>query len=241
MKLIGKGRISSVYTDDIYAYKVFDVLYDKTWVQKEVKIMNEISNKTEFELGDVKLVNSHAIQMKYFQGMTLAQRIKKHGYKNGLDDFIELQSKVFNYHLLNLEDAFLCYKDEISKSKLDHTLKDLALKSLNQIPYEQTLCHFDFHFENIMYDGSYHIIDWVNAKLGNKVMDIARTYIILVQYAKKLSDRYLNKITRKLNINVQDVYNAIPLMGALRLHEMDSKTFNNDLQQMICDYSKKAE
>jgi len=92
-----------------------------------------------------------------------------------------------------------------------------------------------------MYDGSYHIIDWVNAKLGNKVMDIARTYIILVQYAKILSDRYLNKITQKLNINVQDVYNAIPLMAALRLHEMDSKAFNNDLQQMIYDYSKKAE
>ena len=53
-----------------------------------------------------------------------------------------------------------------------------------------------------MYDHSEDsIIDWVNTKLGNPVLDIARTYIILKQYAQRMANKYLKLISKKGAMN----------------------------------------
>ena len=84
-----------------------------------------------------------------------------------------------------------------------------------------SLSHFDLHFSNIMYDRyNYFIIDWANAKLGNPILDIARTYVVLRQYAFRLSDKYLKMISKELSIELISLTQAIKAMAVLRLIEM---------------------
>ena len=84
-----------------------------------------------------------------------------------------------------------------------------------------SLSHFDLHFSNIMYDRyNYFIIDWANAKLGNPILDIARTYVVLRQYAFRLSDKYLKMISKELDIELISLTQAIKAMAVLRLIEM---------------------
>ena len=64
-------------------------------------------------------------------------------------------------------------------------------------------------------------------------MDIARSYIILKQYAMRLSNKYLYLICQKLNIPIQSVMNAVPLMAYLRLLENGDSPFNETLIELI--------
>lgn len=88
-----------------------------------------------------------------------------------------------------------------------------------------------------MYDHKdYYIIDWVNAKLGNPTMDIARTYVILKQYAQRLANRYLKLIVEKENFNIDEIRLGIPLMATLRLLEDDTVSFRDTLLELIQSY-----
>lgn len=49
----------------------------------------------------------------------------------------------------------------------------------------------------------YYIIDWINAKLGNPVLDIARTYVVLKQYAQRQANKYLKMIVQKETSRLQ--------------------------------------
>lgn len=88
-----------------------------------------------------------------------------------------------------------------------------------------------------MYDHShYHIIDWVNAKVRNPVLDIARTYIILKQYAQRMANKYLKMMVETGKYSMSEIELAIPLMAILRLLEMDVAPFKEKLLELIQSY-----
>jgi len=234
-KLIGQGKTANVYLDHGYAYKEYAENHPIDWIKYEVQIQNEVADKTKLPVIKYSFTdNPHIIKMPYINGGELTNRMRKDKYKYGVEDLVNLQIETYNYDKLDLPLAFVEYESIIKKSTLHDDIKQKALKSLSMIERKEVLCHFDFHFSNIMYDGNkYYIIDWNNAKLGNPVMDIARTYIILRQYAFRLAGKYLKIITKKMKLNPEIVKQAIPLMAALRLLEKDGKTFNESLIQMI--------
>ena len=85
-----------------------------------------------------------------------------------------------------------------------------------------------------MYDHSeYSIIDWVNAKLGNPVLDIARTYIILKQYAQRIANKYLKIISKKGGYELEGIKMAIPLMAILRMLETDAESYHGSLMALF--------
>lgn len=188
-KLIGKGRVSSIYSDGQKAYKTYPTSYPFSWIKHEFEIQAEITSKTKLPVLRYELLeNDREIKMDIIAGLSLADRMRKQKYPNGLIDLVDLQVSTYEYSSLELSDSFEDYKKYIKNSLIDESLKAKALDSLSCIKKMSILCHFDFHFENVMFDGEkYYIIDWVNAKLGNPVMDIARTYIILKQYAMRLA------------------------------------------------------
>jgi len=57
--------------------------------------------------------------------------------------------------------------------------KEVVLKALEQLPDGSALCHGDFHPENIiMSSRGPIIIDWMAAKQGNPLADVARTWLL---------------------------------------------------------------
>lgn len=234
-KLIGKGRVAEILSDGEFAYKTYPKDFPTSWIQYEVDIQNEIYHKTNLNvLSFLYLEDKREVKMDLISGITLADRMRKLKYKQGLEDMINLQVETYTYENLNLPSVYDTYHDQIIHSDLKKEIKAIALDVLSKISPVKKLCHFDFHLENIMYDGqTYIIIDWVNAKLGNPVMDIARSFIIFKQYAKRLANKYLRLITKQMRIDVRDVYQAIPVMAALRMLEHTDETFNLELEQMI--------
>lgn len=236
-KLIGKGRISEVYLDNGYAYKTFPNNYPPSWIEYEVSIQNEIYDNTKLPVIQHEfLYDKKEIKMKYINGIELAERIKNQKYKNGLEDLIKLQKKVYEYKSLNLPNAHDSFERRIINSSLEEKIKEIALKSLRQIEKQNFLCHFDLHFSNLMYDGTeYYIIDWINAKLANPILDIAHTFIILKQYVSRYANKYLKMIAKEMNLKESDILKAVPIMASLRLLDGDINDFNKKLIQMILE------
>ena len=237
-KLIGRGRIAEILSDGEFAYKTYPKDFPTSWIKYEVDIQNEVYNKTNLNvLSFLYLEDKREVKMNLISGITLADRMRKLKYKQGLEDMINLQIETYTYENLNLPSVYDTYKDQIIHSDLKDEIKEIALDVLSKISPVKKLCHFDFHLENIMYDGqTYIIIDWVNAKLGNPIMDIARSFIIFKQYAKRLANKYLRLITKQMNIDISEVYQVIPVMAALRMLEQIDETFNLELEQMIYQY-----
>ncbi len=239
MPIIGKGKISNIYEFEGYAYKQYPDYYQDEWVNYEVRIHNVIKEMTNLPVLSLELTdNTKIVKMPLIRGIELTDRIRKEKYKEGLEDLIELQIEVYKYKRLPIKSAHEVFPIIIKNSPLDKEIKELALSSLRQIEVKDHLCHFDFHFSNIMYDGSdYTIIDWSNAKLANPILDIARTFVILRQYAFRISGKYLKIITKKMQINLEDVYKAVPIIAALRMLEDDTDVFRSKLIDLIYEFS----
>lgn len=234
-KLIGAGAIAKIYLEDGFAYKTFPKDYPLNRIEYEVGTQQEIIKNTDLLIPKLKLLkNTKEIKMDYIDGYTLGEYMRKEKYKLALEDLVTIQLSIYEYSNLKLNQAHEIFEKQIKESTLDDELKNIGLLLLTKIEKKKILCHFDIHFLNIMYNQSdYYVIDWVNAKLGNPVLDIARTYIILKQYAQRLAGKYLRMIVKKGNYSMSDVETAIPVMAILRLLEKDITDFKGKLLEMI--------
>lgn len=233
-KMIGKGRVSTLYTDGFFAYKTYPLDYPQSCIRHEVNTMQAIQTHTKLVIPKALYVESErTIQMTLIEGVTLAHKMRVEKYKNGLEDLMALQLSLYQYNDLDIDNAFESY-ERIIEDSMDSELKVYAKASLDHIERRSQLCHLDFHFENIMFDGSqYIIIDWTNAKMGHPVMDIARTFLILKQYAKRMANKYLRTMLQKTQITHDDFIKAVPLIAYLRWLEIPNDPFQIELSQLI--------
>lgn len=221
--LIGSGMTASVYFEEGFAYKVYKPSHDIHAIEYEKRLTNLIKEQTSLNMPFFYDTNNdHELKMTYFSGETLAVHSIKRHYKNGIEDLIRLGDEIHSYHVKGLENAHDRFFETLSKSSLDENIKDKALDYLASIKHMDNLLHLDLHFENILFDGSSHfIIDWVNAKQGNPVLDLARSYVILREHAYRLSINYLKKLK---SMRLESLDEAIFIMAALRFIEIGYNT-----------------
>ena len=79
--------------------------------------------------------------------------------------------------------------------------KDKLYQYIDTLPEGSSLCHFDFHPDNIiLQDGNAVIIDWLTACVGDRLSDVARTSI-LFEYSqipeKSFIIRHMIKVMQK--------------------------------------------
>ena len=237
MKKIGEGKTAEVYSDGLYAYKKYHKNYDIRNIEYEVRVQNEIYDKTKLNVCHYE-IEDQMIKMTLIDGAELADRIRIEKYKNWLEDFTDLQCEIYKYNKINLLDAYEVFKSQIIASKIDDSLKLKALESLERIDRVYQLCHLDFHPLNIIYSNNeYYIIDWTNAKLSNPVMDIASTYIIFRQYISRQANRYLKMMIKKIGYSKEEILDAIPVMAFIKLRE------NDDLEheKLLIDLIRKVD
>ena len=238
MKKIGEGKTAIVYSDGQYAYKHFRSTKANPFIDYEVGIQNEIYDHTKLPVLKYKRIEN-TIQMTLVQGVDFSHRILEEKYKAWLEDFVGLQVQVYDYHDLDLLDAFSVFNKQIIQSNLKQIFKDKAMASLEKIERKTILCHLDFHPLNILYDQKqYYIIDWLNAKLAHPCMDIASTYIIFKQYIPRHAKRYVKMICEKANIKMNQIIDAIPLMAFIKLRENHEEEHQSLLEKLVLDSDK---
>jgi hypothetical protein len=232
---VAEGKTAVIYERDGIAYKQFKTDYPEAWIAHEVAVQTIVSQQTTLPVLAVECTDDvKTIRMRYVHGMELTTRMRVEKYKAGLDDLIRLQCEVHRYKDLPLEQAHDHFIWQIQHSDLEMELQTLAIRALERIPSQTHLCHFDFHPSNLFFDGSgYLILDWGTAKVGNPVLDIARTYVLLRQYAFRLSGKYVKLIAKASGRSLADIFAAVPIMAALRTFEPDATPFRETLIQML--------
>lgn len=226
-KLVGQGKMAKVYLWNGFAYKCFRSDYPAEWIDYEMWIQDIIS-KTDLPI--IKYHKSeipHSIKMDFIDGVPLADRIRHEKYKNGLEDLLSLFSKVHEIKDIDLPRLNPSLIKDIDTLSIDVNIKNRAKEYIASIPDENTLCHLDFHFLNLMYSNDkYYMIDWINAKIGNPIYDFARTYVIMYEFAYRLSKKYINMVNTKCGFDPIDVKKAIYVMAVQRLSECNSEKIN---------------
>ena len=219
-KEIGRGAQAVVFYYNGFAYKVYKDDYPKEWIHNEFLVQDEI-NKTNLSVVRYDVTEDpNIIKMDFINGMTLADRMVKEKYKNGVKDIIELQKKVHIFTGLDLPTFKPLAIRAVNSLQIDQQKKGRALKFLDDIPDKNSLLHLDFHFLNIMYaKEKYYIIDWVNARIGNPIYDFARSYVILNEFVFRISRKYLSLIIKDKDIDTTNLRKAIYIMALLRLRE----------------------
>ncbi len=231
--LIGQGKMAKVYLWNGYAYKFFDDNYPEEWISYEISIQKLIN---ETDLKTVKYYESefpHSIKMDYIEGISLANRVFHEKYKESIDDLFSLIEGVHRIKGLNLPDLNDYLLETIERMDIEEKVKEKAANYISELPGGNTLCHLDFHFLNLMYaNEEYYIIDWINARNGNPIYDFARSYVILHEYAYRLSKKFLKRVKNQPGFFEPDFQKAVYVMAVHRLSEQKSDKVSQLIQNM---------
>ena len=106
---------------------------------------------------------------------------------------------------------------------LERSQKEKLLRLLDSLPEESTLCHGDFHPENILAGNKgYVLIDWSSATRGSPLADIANTALLMInlpyfssvnrrtyernrRVTRFIGKRYVRHIARALGLDLKEL------------------------------------
>jgi thiamine kinase-like enzyme len=192
-KLIGKGRTADVFEwDESKVLKLFHKNYSEKYVQYEYNISKYLQEKLSFipKVYDlVEYQERQGIVFEKIEGISLLEYLMKNPFKlfNEMKQFAKIHAEIHKCEFKGnvAQKEFLL--NDINRTKdLDEKTKKKILKSLASLPTDDTLCHRDFHPDNVFYTSrGLIVIDWITATVGAPAGDVARTYYIL-RHAKPI-------------------------------------------------------
>ncbi|MGA3049893.1 MAG: aminoglycoside phosphotransferase family protein [Terracidiphilus sp.] len=116
---------------------------------------------------------------------------------------------------------------------LDSETKIRVLSRLNELGMGSSLCHGDFHPENIILQGNRAtVLDWTVASCGDASSDLAQTLVILNGYLETIGthapeadallqfiQRYLSRYLRSDPVSGEKYCAWVPIVAAARLSD----------------------
>ncbi|MCM3638846.1 aminoglycoside phosphotransferase family protein [Sporosarcina luteola] len=223
--LIGEGNTAVIYLYDNKIVKVFKDHLPDTESAYE-------ANKQRFAyacglpvpkiLDVTKIDGKQAIIMEYIEGKTIGELffedMERAEYYIGLS--IDIQQKIHQMRAESLEPMSEKLLRQLEDSSLDAFQKEILMKKLNSMTYENRLCHGDFHLLNlIMSGGKVTIIDWVDASAGDIRADVCRTYLLYSERSIETAELYLRLYCEKSGLAKEDILQWAPILAGARLTE----------------------
>lgn len=217
---IAEGRTAEIYPwDDHHVLKLYRDWCPPDWVEYEVRIahlVQEAGIPSPEASEIVEVGGRRGLIYQRLEGISMVQDLKsrpwmllKHAHQ-----LAELQSKIHEKSTTGLPS----YKDRLrydieETSYLTESLRREAHDVLNQLPNGQSICHGDFHPENVLITKrGPMVIDWMNACSGSPWADVARTSLILtigVRAAAKQIPLFLRMMVRLFHRTYLRRYRAI--------------------------------
>lgn len=188
LKLLAQGGQAEIYElDEGKVIRVLRKAEGEEYLKIEMSIMKSLKEKGKavpkvYEY--LKIDGRPSIIMEKIDGDTMLAGVRKKPLQ-----LLKQAEKLAKLHLevadsaeglgmLSINDraAYLIPKAQM----LDHELRKFVLSILAELPRGNDICHGDFHPGNIMItNGQYYVIDWYGATCGEKLSDIAHTYLLL--------------------------------------------------------------
>jgi len=186
-KLIGQGRTAEIYSlPDEKILKLFRKDMPNKSVEKEFKLGRILTNSgipapAIHEM--ISLEGRQGIVCQYAPGETMLNYIaeKPFAVRNQARSLAQLQHEVHQHTVTELPSQ----KEELARAISEVKMISFAerqkiLDYLSSLPSGNSLCHGDFHPDNVMVSPEKAVvIDWMNASSGNPAGDVARTILLL--------------------------------------------------------------
>ena len=158
-------------------------------------------------------INGKTIGSIIFNDITKAEKYMKLS--------VEVQLKIHNIKTDELVQMFDKLTNQIQcASVISEKQKNALLEKLNNMEYENRLCHGDYHVNNlILCDQDVSIIDWADASAGDVKADVCRSYLLYSQHYLELADLYLRLYCEKSGLSENDILAWMPIIAGARLSE----------------------
>jgi len=227
-QVVGHGAQATVYAKGDFAVKLYREGYPKEEVFTEAFNMAYLE-RAGFpgpKVYEILFINGRfGLRMDRVKGKPVASLMSEakedpDKLKEILSGLVDLQCYLHKHIDAGgwALDAKLRLRDLLTRSsKLTDTLRASLLRILDGLPDGRTLCHCDFHGDNLFFDGKeYMVIDLQAACKGNPAVDAACTYVSYCFADKALADLYLSLYCEKSGIPRDNIMEWLPVYaGAL--------------------------
>lgn len=187
LRLIGRGGTAEIFAwKDNQVLKLFFDWVPAAWVQREAELAQRVSASslpTPKFFEATTYMDRRAIVYERIDGGSMLHMISSKPWlvNHEARVFAQLHAQInqksgVGLPLLRSE---LRRKIEAIKT-LPQALKTFALQILDELPDGTSLCHYDFHPDQVMVNSEGHwILDWMSALQGDPDADVAHTSNLL--------------------------------------------------------------
>jgi uncharacterized protein (TIGR02172 family) len=228
--LIGRGRTARIYKwGDKEVIKLFEKDFNQNTIKNEFSISKIIYNtgiRIPYAKEIIDMNGQLGIVYEYIEGDTIMKLLYQRIFSITVYAriFARLQAQMHTNKSAELPDIKVRLENSIKKTDtLTEEKKQKILNILKELPSGNTVCHSDFHPDNIIKTkNGYTIIDWTNAVSGCAAADVAitsmsltvgmmppgkpKTEIILADIVrKKFNNEYLREYLRISNLSMNDI------------------------------------
>lgn len=185
--LIGQGRTADIFAwGDTQVLKLFKDWCSKGMVQYELKIAHVVQSAgVPVPRAADDLVENDGrwgILYQRVSGQSMLTRLVQQPWNVIVfgRKLAELQMAIHACVVSDLPDwNQRLIRDIKAAPELTDEVREAVLKQLAKLPAGKSLCHGDFHPDNVILSpGGPVVIDWVNAVRGNPLADVARSSLM---------------------------------------------------------------
>lgn len=217
--IISKKNDKIFYKDGKYLVKLFDGSYSTSRILNEALNQSIISSTIAEvpKVYEIKIFGNYTgIVMDYMDGIDLSKCIAsdRENLDKYLDIFVDAHHKILSCKATKLQNLYERVYNKIFTSELPMNYKYGMLYKFKNIEADRDIIHGDFILSNVLLDKSnnYCIIDWSHAALGNKMFDIAISYVLFkIDGDDADAEIYLDKICKLENIMKEQVLDMLLL------------------------------
>ncbi|GAB4579528.1 MAG: aminoglycoside phosphotransferase family protein [Anaerolineales bacterium] len=185
--LLGRGRTAEVYLwGELHVLKLFYDGWPEENVQREWAISQVISQAglTAPATGElIRLGSQHGIVFERVNGKSLLNQFAAHPWSlfGAARLLAGLHAEMHSKTIPDLPSQRQQIQNLIRRAPtLAPRIRSLALERLDMLPDGETVCHGDYHPDNVMVTPHGPvIIDWNSASQGNPLADVAYTSLLL--------------------------------------------------------------
>lgn len=186
LQLIGKGRLAEVFSwGDTQVLKLFAAGRDAAAIKAEARvsqIVHEAGILTPGTHGVIEIEGRQGIVFDRALGVSMLALLSAEPWRlfEYGQTLAELHDSVHQCSVAGLQSQRGQLERLIARAELPTAQRDLALARLRKLPEGATICHGDFHPDNVLINGdAATVIDWTTACVGNPIADFALTSLIL--------------------------------------------------------------
>jgi len=184
--LLGQGRTAEVYAwGKGQVLKLFFTTWPVDWIQQEARVARLVheAGLASPATGDLIEVEERlGIVYERVDGPSMLEDISRHPWR-----FVSAARQFTDLHLAmhgRVEMDLPSGRELVSRllrdaPRLTDQTKEQLLAKLEQLPDGNTICHGDYHPDNILMSGRGPIvIDWMSVTRGPPLADVAGTYLL---------------------------------------------------------------